>query len=159
MKIKIDITVSTHASAREATPHGRRRRRLLPRFNSRFREGSDSLLHSPRYNTQLFQLTLPRGKRLNIVVVHRVVVRVSTHASAREATRTRCATPWSWSSFNSRFREGSDEPVAFHFHLAPVSTHASAREATSQGPPSLPTPGSFNSRFREGSDQGRSARG
>ena len=122
---------------------------LSARFNSRFREGSDHHI---------------------VGIRHRALV--STHASAREATRPKRKVPMLY-GFNSRFREGSDTIDSLKERKPGVSTHASAREATPLTDRMLadlvfqltlprgkrlqalrlsrPLMG-FNSRFREGSD-------
>ena len=143
------IDVSTHASARDATPVNQvaalhlmfqltRPRGTRPRprdlsrwyagFNSRVREGRDQCL-SARLSGNVFQLTRPRGTRHNLnpdLSLHKV----STHASARDATNHSLKTPPEKQCFNSRVREGRDRK--HHVGRAPlaVSTHASARDAT-----------------------------
>ena len=75
---------------------------------------------------------------------------VSTHASARDATRLRID-DGSCMSFNSRVREGRDRCNSLSILRLRVSTHASARDATfSEMGQSRPV--SFNSRVREGRD-------
>ena len=122
-----------------------------PYFNPRFREGSD-------HNC---------AKR-------RLLVGISIHASAREATQVHPCPCWQCDYFNPRFRKGSDRPAhqgrargvdfnprfrkgsdAWTVRLGrcqTISIHASAREATLTVAPANSPVKDFNPRFRKGSD-------
>ena len=102
------IKISTHASAREATsrmvygiyhrtfqltpPHGRRRLTLLPTsickvFQLTPPHGRRRLKMSIYDTPYLFQLTPPHGRRHTLAGFQNYEITISTHASAREATR------------------------------------------------------------------------
>ena len=126
---KSDTVISTHASAREATPNG-----TFPIATSKF------------------QSTLPRGKRrlsafslsfFFLISIHAsareatsksipfsMPCKISIHASAREATMMHKDAGKPTNYFNPRFRKGSDT-------LRLIDLHPSA---------------DFNPRFRKGSD-------
>ena len=102
------MAISIHASAKEATltvlitdshksfqstpPRGRRRAK--PRyfskdggdFNPRLREGGDIPCHTYRNDNRIFQSTPPLGRRRQCEIYIYSKVRISIHASAREAT-------------------------------------------------------------------------
>ncbi len=121
-------------------------------FNPRLRAGGDVLANPDDPVALEFQSTPPRGRRRPRRAKRDEVRRVSIHASAREATRTREAASSSTACFNPRLRAGGDlrrhpgprgDRVSIHasareatvavgprHHHAPVSIHASAREAT-----------------------------
>ena len=122
-------TVSTHASARDATRCSSLRPSSIRRFNSRVREGRDALspalyaggrcfnsrvregrdeLDKSMLSCDAFQLTRPRGTRHEHVVRSNKVVGVSTHASARDATNLTAIVHPPVPCFNSRVREGRD---------------------------------------------------
>ena len=109
---------------RAATPY-----RMAYGFNSRVREGRDSC-RLCRLRYRKFQLTRPRGTRLERLPHIAEQSGVSTHASARDATR--------------RFR-----PL---LQGRKVSTHASARDATIFSSRHLAFNSCFNSRVRGGRD-------
>ena len=80
------VSVSTHAPARGATRLSESWRGRPGRFNSRAREGRD---HDPIvavYTSGAFQLTRPRGARLDLFDDVHQPSGVSTHAPARGAT-------------------------------------------------------------------------
>ena len=59
-----------------------------------------------------------------------LLLQISIHASAKEATTFYLGEPTSASDFNPRLREGGDENVVLKHQLARISIHASAKEAT-----------------------------
>ncbi len=145
--------VSTHASARDATPPPPAQRLRASRFNPRVREGRDGVDDISYLDLETFQPTRPRGTRRGRGESRQVIRGVSTHASARDAT-------------------SQLTPVEA---ARSVSTHASARDATSTTPirttrsprfqPTRPrgtrqwwrapvraSAGRFNPRVREGRD-------
>ena len=125
-----DILVSTHASAREATPCSRR----WP---------STTAVSTHASAREATGVTCSGANAVN----------VSTHASAREATH-RCSGRRRRSvRFNPRLRAGGDDGCCDSRHGGPaVSTHASAREATPLLSRSPPTHSRFNPRLRAGGD-------
>ena len=123
------ITVSIHASARDATSHG----------HAVSAYGNVSIHASARDATNL---------------MHRagVGVPVSIHASARDATCRQAAQHRAYTGFNPRVREGRDVS-ARHFQINKcVSIHASARDATRRPQRSCLSSRCFNPRVREGRD-------
>ena len=143
--------ISIHASAREATQQGRVfRPRLYISIHASAREAT----HVPKILiiVQIFQSTLPRGKRRKEATQLGSDLQISIHASAREATCSEFRTAEGQDHFNPRFREGSDRYCpsgsvdSMYFnprfregsdsttHTAAawvkISIHASAREAT-----------------------------
>ena len=147
---KSDTVISTHASAREATPNGTfpiatsKFQSTLPRgkrhglltasrrfghFNPRFREGSDILGHHWWHQGNYFNPRFREGSD-QMTSHHRLLRRISIHASAREATLTLAGVPRISFYFNPRFREGSDVCIRLSLLFPPISIHASAREAT-----------------------------
>ena len=150
--VVFDIPISIHASAREATIF----RCPTPghnHFNPRLREGGDCLVAPvqvifvlfqstpPRgrrlmpmchyLEQHIFQSTPPRGRRLRCRVGCAVLIVISIHASAREATRGLSRQSSSGLHFNPRLREGGDRDAQGNIRkLLLISIHASAREAT-----------------------------
>ena len=124
------LPVSTHASAREATrgqaaPPGRDRS-----FNPRLRAGGDEQAMVLEIADYMFRPTPPRGRRPPRGIRAFVIWRVSTHASAREATGLIPVEPQgSKVSTHASAREATSPSVA-PLRCNRVSTHASAREAT-----------------------------
>ena len=125
------IQVSIHASAREATPEI-----VVPssnafRFNPRLRAGGDLEILAIQLVRQ-FQSTPPRGRRLEDDSSF-WGSDVSIHASAREATRLD-TTFVSRRTFQSTPPRGRRQAAHLLIgdHLS-VSIHASAREATNAG--------------------------
>ena len=104
--------VSIHASAREATQRKCRSMAFHTRFNPRLREGGDFSAISSHPDHPRFNPRLREGGDIREGIVIVLVV-VSIHASAREATNV----SKSYQSLDS------------------VSIHASAREATHFHPP------------------------
>ena len=122
--------VSTHASAREATrspgPSHKRPRSFNPRlraggdrgkwrpctpfwcFNPRLRAGGDVDASQDGNALTVFQPTPPRGRRLLTEEQRALLLAVSTHASAREATGGSCRVRARRSCFNPRLRAGGD---------------------------------------------------
>ena len=79
----------------------------------------------------IFQSTPPRGRRLRCRVGCAVLIVISIHASAREATRGLSRQSSSGLHFNPRLREGGDRDAQGNIRkLLLISIHASAREAT-----------------------------
>ena len=123
-------------------------------FNSRLRTGGDIMRHSKDCCLIQFQLTPPHGRRPHGTHTRARNPRISTHASAREATmqsgdRAAGASKISTHAsareatfgirslshraayFNSRLRTGGDcVPISTLTRFIDISTHASAREAT-----------------------------
>ena len=162
------IRASIHAPAREATmatitparpaiwfqstpPHGRRHHgkhhvtRLCESFNPRLRTGGDASRASSCMRSQLFQSTPPHGRRRCFQWRSRLRLRVSIHASAREATISRLHTFPHRAGFNPRLRTGGDLTAAVVAHVLVVSIHASAREATLCPLSRWPCPSAFQS--------------
>ena len=145
--------VSIHAPARGATLRGRYPHSTICCFNPRTREGCDVLCSSshaiaalfqsthprgvrhstrvPAGTTTLFQSTHPRGVRLTAFDRAVSRCRVSIHAPARGATRSRCVERAEHLRFNPRTREGCDhKPLTTNHKPIIVSIHAPARGAT-----------------------------
>ena len=126
---RADADVSTHASARDATetaaclPRYRVFQLTRPRGTRLYAGDIFSLVDG-------FQLTRPRGTRHVRKTGLRQQRHVSTHASARDATRRRLSTRSRCRCFNSRVREGRDSSSGLRSLFGTVSTHASARDAT-----------------------------
>ena len=128
--------ISTVSQFQSTPPRGRRPGSgRLPRplglgFNPRLRAGGDPPVETVEPVTSEFQSTPPRGRRLAELSELLVVVLVSIHASAREATRhpdTRLVE--GGVSIHASAREATADGRDRH-GPAPVSIHASAREAT-----------------------------
>ena len=122
--------VSIHASAREATIAKTLITGLAEGFNPRLRTGGDAFWLGSVWHGHCFNPRLRTGGDFPQVAHNIADLRVSIHASAREAT-----------------------PVPLHAHPQhAVSIHASAREATTDGehPPRVQS--SFNPRLRTGGD-------
>ena len=122
--------VSTHAPARGATQGGGMKLFGFISFNSRTREGCDTCgRYTPKMQL-VFQLTHPRGVRLDVQHMPLPEKIVSTHAPARGAT--------GMSGRKARIRLVSTHAPArgtTNFckrlrHFKRVSTHAPARGAT-----------------------------
>ena len=175
-RARLTETVSIHASAREATL-------FLPCndghtccFNPRLRTGGDGMSLFVLFGMNLFQSTPPHGRRLLTINLWSYSMKVSIHASAREATRqyrrargrvqtvsihasAREATPRatmdilypSCVSIHASAREATnaDQSRLADTH---VSIHASAREATSGKAPKKRSMDCFNPRLRTGGD-------
>ena len=88
---------------------------MLASFYPRLREGGDVHPHSPAGSLSKFLPTPPRGRRLGCQrdVLKRTAV--STHASAREATRCETCRMIRPHGFYPRLREGGDvrEPTVW----------------------------------------------
>ena len=97
-------------------------------FNPRLREGGDIKMHL-YVNHDGFQSTPPRRRRLCTISCTPATTRISTHASAKEAT----------------------EVGMTYFSVFLISIHASAKEATRKYRRLLPDY-DFNPRLREGGD-------
>ncbi len=123
------LSVSIHASAREATPIP-----TNPVFRSMFRStpprGRRRTAPMQRASPRGFRSTPPRGRRLSRIWLRAGDRRVSIHASAREATRRTLPHRGHAACFDPRLREGGD-------------LRSSARTTTSW---------SFDPRLREGGD-------
>ena len=122
--------VSIHASAREATTPLYLRCMAQPVSIPRLRTGGDPFCRVFCVECCVFQSTPPHGRRLGLGFAERVGQRVSIHASAREAT----------------------QPFAFSFIVSRVSIHASAREATHRPGVRCGRDLCFNPRLRTGGD-------
>ena len=145
--------ISIHASAREATQQGRVfRPRLYISIHASAREAT----HVPKILiiVQIFQSTLPRGKRRKEATQLGSDLQISIHASAREATCSEFRTAEGQDHFNPRFREGSDptpatgqklDAIAFQSTLPRGKRHRRSMGAARRRD-------HFNPRFREGSD-------
>ena len=165
--------VSTHAPARGATsaqpalpgetrfqltrprgarPPARATPWALPSFQLTRTRGARRLPDLLDMLDKSFQLTRPRGARLESAGNHVFPGDVSTHAPARGATRDSACTQRQQRSFNSRAREGRDQPST----LAPATPsrfNSRAREGRDVfSLTSAPAAISFNSRAREGRD-------
>ena len=125
--------VSTHAPARGATQRRGRRGRRAARFNSRAREGRDKHRMAHRAESPWFQLTRPRGARLDTALVRIGLEQVSTHAPARGATGSPGVSPALRAVSTHAPARGATVSVDAAFRLFSVSTHAPARGATSRG--------------------------
>ena len=125
------IDVSIHAPGRGATNLTQGYFNPLEGFNSRTREGCDSMANNPRLRRARFQFTHPGGVRRGCVTLfERGYIR-----------------------FNSRTREGCDYKERPHIpRYILVSIHAPGRGATSPELRITLQPMSFNSRTREGCD-------
>ena len=123
-------TVSIHASAGEATRWRRAASRVRRGFNPRLRGGGDMDDYDEGYTDGLFQSTPPLGRRPRALCQRAAHIAVSIHASAGEATLSRCAPLRRQRCFNPRLRGGGDTRC--------VARWASAR--------------SFNPRLRGGGD-------
>ena len=121
--------VSTHAPARGATRPPPRSGGGATRFNSRAREGRDSLYGYADPVKPKFQLTRPRGARQPRP--EQVETARCFNSRAREGRDTFALYPWrDRDSFNSRAREGRDLDAPSQLSKHHVSTHAPARGAT-----------------------------
>ena len=118
---------------------------LLSSFNPRLRTGGDASRASSCMRSQLFQSTPPHGRRRCFQWRSRLRLRVSIHASAREATISRLHTFPHRAGFNPRLRTGGDLTAAVVAHVLVVSIHASAREATLCPLSRWPCPSAFQS--------------
>ena len=147
--------VSTHASAREATARPGPWRSTSRCFNPRLRAGGDGRCGCSQDRDHGFNPRLRAGgddAYPGLVIA----LDVSTHASAREATRaTRRTRLRGLSGFNPRLRAGGDVALRLARGAHHVSTHASAREATPRLYLSTSTSRSFNPRLRAGGDPTR----
>ena len=171
LAIIVQLLVSIHASAREAThnacliygickfqftpPRGRRRKPCgyaaePVSFNSRLRAGGDSPTSGYIAPADMFQFTPPRGRRQPVSPNWRQLFRFQ-FTPPRGRRRQNRARPFGAISFNSRLRAGGDLLGAHTSSRGFVSIHASAREATYKGVLS-PDVTSFNSRLRAGGD-------
>ena len=131
---------------------GRKRKWSNTRFYPRLREGGDHKPQGPHVPSSCFYPRLREGGDCGPYPYGRLALRVSTHASAREATRgagylrDKLAV-----STHASAREAT-RSVAFFLKKSTVSTHASAREATHTAL-RLPTrKDCFYPRLREGGD-------
>ena len=99
------------------------------RFNSRAREGRDVFSRKVLSHLRLFQLTRPRGARLNEgdAACHEFKFQLTRPRGAR---LTVARSESRLSSFNSRAREGRDSRWRVPSRDCRVSTHAPARGAT-----------------------------
>ena len=124
------LSVSTHASAREATCRMTKMQLMTLGFYPRLREGGDPMVGTIIHKDPKFLPTPPRGRRLCSAYPEQMAATVSTHASAREAT------------------------IEFTVpnHPNKVSTHASAREATRKWLRGFSSASRFYPRLREGGD-------
>ena len=78
--------------------------------------------------------------------------KISIHASAKEATRSRRTPRLRHTDFNPRLREGGDDTVRRRTSRYTISIHASAKEATQFFVRCLDVFPDFNPRLREGGD-------
>ena len=78
----------------------------------------------------LFQSTLPRGERQPCLLEYPANNEISIHAPARGATDCILFCVYSFTYFNPRSREGSDEKVWRGEWVIGISIHAPARGAT-----------------------------
>ena len=101
-----------------------------------------------------FQSTPPRGRRPPRRCRAGLILWVSIHASAREATTAGWPACWAMSCFNPRLRAGGDSPSGAGRGVDEVSIHASAREATRRPRPPGCARTRFNPRLRAGGDSG-----
>ena len=122
--------VSTHASAREATTHRGAARPAPCGFNPRLRAGGDGWKLSSSSTSKLFQPTPPRGRRHRLRPTFAGLGDVSTHASAREATRQVVLAEQALEVSTHASAREATRGFAQAQTRAEVSTHASAREAT-----------------------------
>ena len=145
------ITVSIHASARDATKRRVKDLGGIASFNPRVREGRD-LICTLSITQALFQSTRPRGTRH--IPVLSLQFQTCFNPRVREGRDVDC--PHERRGivcFNPRVREGRDLHLSRSCFLpSRVSIHASARDAT-RGASSFFRPvGCFNPRVREGRD-------
>ena len=98
-------------------------------FNPRLREGGDGKIH-PELMRKLFQSTPPRRRRLTSLIGLFVIITISIHASAKEATSLIMKTIFTkYISIHASAKEATEfitERSAKHR----ISIHASAKEAT-----------------------------
>ena len=146
-----DTVISTHASAREATPNG-----TFPiatsKFQSTLPRGKRLRWQSKISGSSIFQSTLPRGKRRCFVWCKGFLSNISIHASAREATHS-LAFLLADSPFQSTlprgkrlFGKGSKERRVYLFQS--TLPRGKRRKCRVKGRIYY----NFNPRFREGSD-------
>ena len=99
-------------------------------FNLRYREGSDKMDIARAHDIDVFQSTLPRRQRLQLLQPQDTDISISIYATAKAATWCEEKCLPCYGNFNLRYREGSDGNLLI-----------------------LPVPGHyFNLRYREGSD-------
>ena len=102
-------------------------------FNPRSREGSDNIHCHLFVSSALFQSTLPRRERHNLVMISRGAVEFQSTLPRRERRYTIYLYQISTLYFNPRSREGSDRPILYRrFKLLQISIHAPAKGATLQ---------------------------
>src|SRR6185295_3440915 len=117
-------------------PRGRRRVgsqplfRATPSFNPRLHAGGDGIYGLMQTGSAGFQSTPPRGRRQRLVSNSCYALRVSIHASTREATISRVARAYETLCFNPRLHAGGDSCSSCGGVGSMVSIHASTREAT-----------------------------
>ena len=104
-------------------PCGRRRVLRLPSiislcFNPRLRAGGDLVRHACSPLLRRFQSTPPCGRRLKGIVDQYNGLRVSIHASVREATDTGRIRLLHPRCFNPRLRAGGDSPCGGDHRLS-----------------------------------------
>ena len=80
----------------------------ITNFNPHFRKGSDFPPSVSPHRSTIFQSTLPQGKWRHYHAVIYAVFVISIHTSAREVTKCRWQTFFSFAYFNPHFRKGSD---------------------------------------------------
>ena len=102
------LTVFQLTRPRGTRPAPRRAVCRSPCFNSRVRGGRDVTTSVEPGGVHVFQLTRPRGTRPVVLPYHHQPIKVSTHASAGDATRMSSTAPRAGNCFNSRVRGGRD---------------------------------------------------
>ena len=122
--------VSIHAPGRGATLTAIPRVQTPLSFNSRTREGCDSLQAILPVSSLPFQFTHPGGVRLKLLSFQGLNIMVSIHAPGRGATEREPSGASLPASFNSRTREGCDEADIASTEASTVSIHAPGRGAT-----------------------------
>ena len=102
----------------------------LYHFNPRLREGGDQELIDNLVEAYKFQSTPPRRRRQWVGIYNINQIRISIHASAKEAT---LRTVYSFTKYNISIHASAKEATGL-FHTSKgyitISIHASAKEAT-----------------------------
>ena len=100
-------TVSIHASVKDATLLILRQLPMLPGFNPRIRKGCDCQVRDIRRTCLCFNPRIRKGCDSD-GTVHILTLKVSIHASVKDATQQNVSCSHNHLCFNPRIRKGCD---------------------------------------------------
>ena len=148
------VSISIHASTREATPNHSQKTSLSQNFNSRLYTRGDCDYHTDNFRTDTISIHASTREATDRKQIIKVEEEISIHASTREATLWIVQKhPSSSISIHASTREATITCRGPYVVGGNISIHASTREATKANRLQTRAVWDFNSRLYTRGDQ------